>query len=568
MVQTDPLGATSTDVDSRSPRGSDRRSDGPMMVGRSLARLHAHRPDRTRGRGILRCVARSLWTRSTWVITFLWLVALLAPGGTGGTAIAVAAVAPAVSLEVSGSPLRADPPGRALTVRVTLSIRARLRVRVTDFERDTVRSLLDGERRAGTHERRWGGRDRSGRRVPIGAYRIEATATPIGADAAPATAEAWVTVANRPIYPADPGVITVVVDPGHGGPFDGAVAPEGTREADLNLDIGLRLARMLEGAGVNAVVTRESDRPVNWPPVDRTFDGVVDVTDDLAARADRANAVRADLFIAVHNNFAVDRETGGPSTYHSDERTFRERSARLARLIQDRMVEALEGFRGGGWEPYDHGVLSYPYYVLRDYDPPRLLRPTRMPGVLSEGLFLTHPRELRLLQQARVRQAMANAYYEAIAAYLGRRGSHVGYTLVEGPAHVTAGGTVTLEIEVRDQGTTRLRGWRLEVGAQPAGSEALARSEAGTSRGGRGIPVLRPGEGRRVRVTLTAPTEPGLWVLMVDALDRTGAPASRTGSPMLHVPLLVMAPPARPPRGSAGRGPRARPQGRRATIGR
>jgi hypothetical protein len=203
-------------------------------------------------------------------------------------------------------------------------------------------------------------------------------------------------------------------------------------------------------------------------------------------------------------------------------------------------VDALDGFGGDGWRPYDHGVLSYPYYVLRDYDPPRLLRPTRTPGVLSEGLFLTHPRELRLLQQARVRQAMANAYYEAIAAYLGRRGSHVGYSLVEGPAYATAGGTVTLEVEVRDQGTTTLRGWRLEAGAQPAGSEALARSRAGASLGGRNIPVLRPGERRRVRLRVTAPTEPGLWVLMVDALDRTGAPASRTGSPMLHVPLLVL----------------------------
>jgi N-acetylmuramoyl-L-alanine amidase len=413
-------------------------------------------------------MARSPWARSTWAIAFLWLAALMAPGGGRVTATHVAAVAPAVSLEVSGSPLRADPRGRALTVRVTLSVRARVRVRVTDFEGDTVRVLMDGERRAGTHQRRWRGRDRSGRRVPIGAYRIEAVATPIGADAeaAPARAGTWVTVASRPIYPADPGVITVVVDPGHGGPFDGAVAPDGTREADLNLDIGLRLARMLEGAGVNAVLTRDTDRQVNWPPVDRTFDGVVDVTDDLAARADLANAARADLFIAVHNNFAVDRTTGGPSTYHSDERTFRDRAVRLARGIQSSMVDALDGFGGDGWRPYDHGVLSYPYYVLRDYDPPRLLRPTRMPGVLSEGLFLTHPRELRLLQQARVRQAMANAYYEA---------------------------------------------------------------------------VLRPGERRRVRLRVTAPSEPGLWVLMVDALDRAGAPASRTGSPMLHVPLPVLA---------------------------
>ncbi len=500
-------------------------------------------------------MARSPRTRSSWVVAFLWLAALVAPGGMGATGATATEVAPAVSLELSGSLLRAQPPGPALTVRVTLPVRAWLRVRVVDFEGDPVRVLVDGERGPGTLERRWRGRDRSGRRVTAGAYRIEAVAVPIGAaaDAVAGRAEAWVTVASRPIYPPDPGVITVVVDPGHGGPFDGAVAPDGTREADLNLDIGLRLARMLEGAGVNVILTRDSDRQVNWPSSDRTFDGVVDVTDDLAARADLANAVRADLFIAVHNNLAVDRTTGGPSTYYSDERTFRDRAARLARTIQSRMVDALEAVGSDEWQPYDHGVLSYPYYVLRDHDPPRLLRPTRMPGVLSEGLFLTHPQELRLLKQARVRQAMANAYYEAIATYLERRGSHVGYALVEAPAEADAGGTVELEVEVRDQGTTTLRGWRLEVGAQPAGSEALARSQAGPSLGGRRIPALDPGEVRRVRLTVTVPISPGAWVLVVDALDRSGARASRSGSPVLEVPLLVRAPMGTSPAASPAR---------------
>lgn len=482
----------------------------------------------------------------------MWLAAVAVPTARGAVAADAAAtptVGPTVSLEVSGGPLLTSARARAVTIRVTLQARARLRLRVLDFDGDLVRVLIDGERRAGTHERRWRGRDASGDRIGVGAYRIEATAMSVGEDAGagPVSAEAWVTVAGRSIYPADPGVITVVVDPGHGGPFDGAVAPDGTREADLNLDIGRRLARMLEGAGVNALLTRDSDRQVDVPAVDRTFDGVIEVTDDLAARADLANAVRADLFIAVHNNFAVDPTTGGPSTYFSDERTFRDRSARLARLIQSRMVRAFERVAVDGWRPYDHGVLSYPYYVLRDHDPPRLLRPTRMPAVLSEGLFLSHPRELRLLKQARVRQAMANAYYEAIATFLDRRGSHVGYELVAAPTEVAAGRPVELEVEVRNQGTTRLRDWRLEVGAQPAGSEALARSQPGASLGGRRIPALGMGEGRRIRVTVTAPAEPGAWVLMVDALDPVGKRASRSGSPVLEVPVVVQGPVASQP---------------------
>ena len=96
-------------------------------------------------------------------------------------------------------------------------------------------------------------------------------------------------------------------------------------------------------------------------------------------------------------------------------------------------AQALADVVGGDWEPYDHGALIYPYYVLRGFDPPRLRRPTQMPGVLSEGLFLSNEHELELLKRPRVRAAMAVAYYDAVARYLARRGAHVGYELVAGP---------------------------------------------------------------------------------------------------------------------------------------
>jgi N-acetylmuramoyl-L-alanine amidase len=445
-------------------------------------------------------------------------------------------------LVVSGSPVRSDGSGRGLMARVRLATPAHVRLRVTDFDGRGVRLLFDGDRHAGVLERRWRGRDGGGRLVPAGAYRVEVIATPVEDTVASDTtrAEAWVTVARGPVDPR-PGVITVVVDPGHGGPFDGAIAPDGTREADINLDIGRRLARMLEGAGVDVVLTRDTDAAVNTPAVDRTFDGVVEVTDDLAARADAANAARADVFIAIHNNFAVDVHTGGPSTYYSDERTFRARSVLLARMVQSRIVAALDSVVGGDWRPHDHGILTYPYYVLRDVDPPRLLRPTRMPGVLSEGLFLSNPRELRLLKRANVRQAMANAYYEAITEYLARRGSHVRYELVGAPDQAIVGAPVELEVEVRDTGTTELRGWRLDVRGVLASDLATGTRRSRMTLGERPLGRLARGARRTVRLRITAPTEPGDWVLQVDAIGPRGGRASRGGSPVLEVPLTVIA---------------------------
>ena len=451
-----------------------------------------------------------------------------------------------LTLDVRGSPLRSDGGGAGAVARVGLDGPARLSVRVTDFDGRTVRELFEGERQPGVLVRSWRGRDADGELVPPGPYRIVATATPVGAatDAEDERADAWLTVASRPIYPAAPGLITVLVDPGHGGSLDGAVARDGTREADLNLDIGLRLARMLEGAGVNVVLTRDTDEDVNTPPVDRTFDDVVDETDELAARPDVANAARADLFISVHNNIAVNRSTGGPSTYYYDQRTFGDRSQRLARIIQARMVAGLETVASGSWRPYDHGALIYPYYVLRDYDPPRLLRPTQMPGVLSEGLFLSNPRELRLLKQRRVRQTMANAFYEAVAEYLARRGNHVGYALESAPTEAAAGTPLELRVEVRNQGSEPLRGWRLSAGVLPAGSTAIGRARTGERVGQRRIPPLAPGEANVLRLPITAPEEPGAWVIMVDAVDARGRRASRSGSPMLQVPVTTVLPPS------------------------
>jgi N-acetylmuramoyl-L-alanine amidase len=472
-----------------------------------------------------------------------------------------------LGLSVSRSYLPHARDGARITARARLDGPAELRLRVTDPDGRTVRELFAGRRAGGTLRRSWDGRDEDGQLVPEGPYRIVAsrTAVPSEQSVRPAAqadlpaaepdgqaAEAWVTVADRRVYPARPGFITIAIDPGHGGSLDGAVGPDGTREADLNLDIGLRLARMLEGAGVATVVTRTSDGHVNEPPLDLTADGVIDETDELAARPDIANRARADLFIAIHNNTAVNESVGGPSTFYADDRPFQKRSARLARTIQAEVVAALARVPAGDWRPYDHGALVYPYYVLRDYDPPRLLRPTQMPGVLSEGLFLSNPRELRLLKQPRVRQAMAVAYYHAIAEYLAARESHVGYAWISGPSEAVTGETVTVEVEVRNQGTQPMRGWRLAVSALPAQPGSVGRPGNGQKVGERRIPFLAPGRRVRLDVQVTAPEPAQPWVLLFDARDRDGRPASDLGSPPLEVPLTTVEPTPAPPPGVIG----------------
>ena len=62
----------------------------------------------------------------------------------------------------------------------------------------------------------------------------------------------------------------VVIDAGHGGRYPGAVASDGTREADVNLGVALELRRLLREAGATVLLTREGDHDLLDESVVRT----------------------------------------------------------------------------------------------------------------------------------------------------------------------------------------------------------------------------------------------------------------------------------------------------------
>ncbi|WP_036270119.1 N-acetylmuramoyl-L-alanine amidase family protein [Meiothermus rufus] len=79
----------------------------------------------------------------------------------------------------------------------------------------------------------------------------------------------------------------VVLDPGHGGPDPGAMGP--VAEKVVNLEVALRVRRLLEEAGVAVTLTREDDN--TFSPDKRT---------DLSQRV--ALAEGKDLFVSIHAN--------------------------------------------------------------------------------------------------------------------------------------------------------------------------------------------------------------------------------------------------------------------------
>jgi N-acetylmuramoyl-L-alanine amidase len=96
-----------------------------------------------------------------------------------------------------------------------------------------------------------------------------------------------------------PRRLTVAIDPGHGGEDPGAIGRRGTREKDVVLAIGRKLAAMLDAdRSTRVFLTRDDDYYV-----------------PLAVRVQKARRVQADLFVSVHADAFREPQARGSSVF-------------------------------------------------------------------------------------------------------------------------------------------------------------------------------------------------------------------------------------------------------------
>lgn len=232
-----------------------------------------------------------------------------------------------------------------------------------------------------------------------------------------------VTPAPAPIqiYHAPP--YTVAIEAGHGGPnWFGAVGydADGNRliEKDLALDTALRLNELLREAGFQTLLIRDGDFTLT--PFD-SADYRPDMIAETQARVDVANGARADVLVSVHFNGSVYSALRGTETYYNPDRSFGAESFALASFVQGELLAALEGLdhdvndRGVRNDAEVGGDPNNPHsYLLGTNDG---FRPSLMPGIISEALFLSNPDDAERAAADETRQRMAEAYRDGIAAY-------------------------------------------------------------------------------------------------------------------------------------------------------
>jgi N-acetylmuramoyl-L-alanine amidase len=224
-------------------------------------------------------------------------------------------------------------------------------------------------------------------------------------------------------------LLTIAVDPGHGGEDPGAIGKRGTQEKDVTLNIAQRLHRLIEAErGMRVLLTRDGDFFV-----------------PLRERVEKARRVQADLFVSIHADAWIRPDARGSSVFALSERGASSTAAAwMARREND--ADLIGGINLGTRDPQLAQVLldlsttaqindslRFGNAVLRELErintlhKPRVeqagfavLKAPDIPSILVETAFISNPDEERRLTDERYQQSIATAILGGIRRHLAR----------------------------------------------------------------------------------------------------------------------------------------------------
>jgi N-acetylmuramoyl-L-alanine amidase len=224
-------------------------------------------------------------------------------------------------------------------------------------------------------------------------------------------------------------MITIAIDPGHGGEDPGAIGVSGTREKDVVLAIAKKLRQRIDSeASMRAYMTRDSDFFV-----------------PLAQRVTKARAVSADLFISLHADAFVLPHARGSSVFVLSERGATSVGARwlanrenrsdliggvnlasqnheVARLLVDLSTESQmrDSRKLGNAILGQLRTVGTLHKVAVEEASFAVLRAPDIPSILVETAFISNPEEERKLNDPRHQAKIADAIFSGIVRHFRR----------------------------------------------------------------------------------------------------------------------------------------------------
>jgi N-acetylmuramoyl-L-alanine amidase len=224
-------------------------------------------------------------------------------------------------------------------------------------------------------------------------------------------------------------IVTVAIDPGHGGEDPGAVGKRGTYEKSVTLSIARRLRELIMAdSGMRVALTRDGDYFV-----------------PLRTRVAKARAVRADLMVSIHADAWIRPDARGSSVFALSENgasssaaawmARRENEAdlvgginlashdrQLARVLLDLSTTAQinDSLKLG------NSVLRELERVNRLHKPRveqagfAVLKAPDIPSILVETAFISNPEEEARLRDDDYQEQMARAILVGIKRYFAK----------------------------------------------------------------------------------------------------------------------------------------------------
>lgn len=189
----------------------------------------------------------------------------------------------------------------------------------------------------------------------------------------------------------------LIIDAGHGGEDGGAVAPDGTYESDLNLDIALRLDALARFWGVPTRMTRVS-AAINYPASAQTL--AAKKKADQNARLALINDTPGGVLLSIHQNIYPAASPNGIQVFFGTETGGEE----LAVILQGALTSSLCPQNRRVAEAIDEGIY--------------LMRRAECPAVLVECGFLSNPGELEKLETESYRTELASVMLSSYLQYI------------------------------------------------------------------------------------------------------------------------------------------------------
>lgn len=189
----------------------------------------------------------------------------------------------------------------------------------------------------------------------------------------------------------------IVIDPGHGGCFDGVVGADSLREADANLGVALYLWGLLKEAGAEVELTRTTDRDFSGGDTEN-------LKLDLEGRTALANESEPEVFISIHHNsnLSLDRERNRVEIYYRSDDPGT--SVELANDIHTHL--------GRNLGIADSEIKPASYHVLRNS--------TAQAAVLGEASYLSNPNVEEQLKLSTKQKLEGEAYFLGLVSYFAR----------------------------------------------------------------------------------------------------------------------------------------------------